>query len=449
MKKKQKETKPIKQNKRLLHAPMRQKFKISFRFIQIGMSVFTLLAFANILIYAKLAGAEVFSSVFGVAGIILLIATTILVFIILHMVAKTLPLAILEPVEKLQDAIHGLKEGNLDVKVSYEGTDELGDLAHELEEACTQIRALVSDVDYVLGEMAEGRFNVSSGMKEDYIGDFEPLLLSMRTLKHQMDNTLREIRTSSGLVKVNSKQLAESAMELAEGATNQASAVEQLAATIGNVTSISVDSAENAALAASNASNAANDAKSSREEVGQLTEAMNRITSTSKEIENIIGAIEDIASQTNLLSLNASIEAARAGEAGKGFAVVADQIGKLAADSAQSAVTTKELINKCLAEVAAGNDIVDHTMEAINTVLVNMESFASMATGAAQASQTQVDMLKEIEAGIEQITTVVENNSAAAQETSAVSEELSNQATILEDMIEHFVLVDDANVESI
>ena len=167
---------------------------------------------------------------------------------------------------------------------------------------------------------------------------------------------------------------------------------------------------------------------------------MERITATSHEIEDIIAAIEDIASQTNLLSLNASIEAARAGEAGRGFAVVADQIGKLAADSAQSAVTTRDLISKCLTEVQAGNRIVENTIESIGTVLANMESFAGMASGAAEASKEQVEMLKQVEAGMDQITLVVQSNSATAQETSAVSEELSAQATGLDEMIEKFEL---------
>ena len=167
---------------------------------------------------------------------------------------------------------------------------------------------------------------------------------------------------------------------------------------------------------------------------------MERITETSKEIENIIAAIEDIADQTNLLALNASIEAARAGEAGRGFAVVADQIGKLATDSAQSAVMTRELISRSMAEVELGNQMVENTRGSINTVLANMETFANMATGSAEASRAQADMLKQIDSGIEQISGVVQSNTAAAQETSAVSEELSSQAVNLEQMVEKFVL---------
>ncbi len=170
--------------------------------------------------------------------------------------------------------------------------------------------------------------------------------------------------------------------------------------------------------------------------IDQLVENVNRVSGFTQ-------AIENISSQTNMLALNASIEAARAGEAGRGFAVVADQIGKLAADSAQSAVETKELIHKSLVEVETGNNIVEHTMESFNSVLANMENFAGMASGAAEASKEQAEMLRQIEIGIEQITEVVENNSAAAEETSAVSEELSAQATNLEQMISHFVLLEE------
>ena len=241
---------------------------------------------------------------------------------------------------------------------------------------------------------------------------------------------------------IGSEQLAGSAQELAEGASEQACAVDELTATIADVTNISEDSARNAMTAANSAKDAADDAASSREKISKLTEAMERITNTSKEIEDIITAIEKIAAQTNLLSLNASIEAARAGEMGKGFAVVADQIGKLAADSRQSAVTTRELISKSLTEIENGSIMVEYTMESIGTALTNMESFAGMAAGAAEASQEQANMLKQIQARIDQISTVVQSNSASAEETSAISQELSAQAIGLEEMIGKFELRD-------
>ena len=164
------------------------------------------------------------------------------------------------------------------------------------------------------------------------------------------------------------------------------------------------------------------------------------IIQTSHEIENIISMIEDIAEQTNLLSLNASIEAARAGEAGRGFAVVADQIGKLAADSGRSAVMTQDLINKSLTEINRGNEIVHNASGMIENVLTSMVKFAEETRGAATATTTQANMLKEVEAGIEQISMVVQDNSAVAEETSAVSEELFAQAENLQEMINQFNL---------
>ena len=429
-------------NTKILNLKMAKKFQKSFQVMNIGFIIVALLAISNIVLLAKEGGVNIFSSVVCLVGISLLLVAVIINILLIRMVAKTLTMALVDPIAQIQAAVQQLKEGDFDIDIQYESRDEIGNLAKELRSTCTELKTVIQDAGYVLGEMAEGHFDVTSAARESYVGDFVTLIEAMDKLGTQMDGTLHEIRTSAEQVMIGSEQLANSAQDLAEGASEQASAVEELAATVENVTNISEESAKNAAIAATSAGSAAEDAKKSREEVNQLTEAMGRITQTSKEIEEIIAAIEDIAAQTNLLSLNASIEAARAGEAGRGFAVVADQIGKLATDSAQSAVTTKELISKCISEVDEGNAIVENTMEAINTVLANMEIFAEMANGASEASKLQVSMLKEVEAGIDKITSVVQSNSAAAQDTSSVSEELSAQATTLEEMVEQFKLRD-------
>ena len=173
----------------------------------------------------------------------------------------------------------------------------------------------------------------------------------------------------------------------------------------------------------------------------RLKGAMERISSTSKEIEKVIIAIEDIASQTNLLSLNASIEAARAGDAGRGFVVVAEQIGKLATDSATSAVTTKELIVRCLQEIDLGNSISQETSKAFEEVINEMKQFADVAKSSRESSVTQYDSLRQIREGIEHISSVVQINSAAAEQTSATSQELSAQAESLQQQVEKFQLM--------
>lgn len=435
-----KQQKKVTQNKKLLNANIAKKFGISFTAITYGIIVTVILAVVNMFLIAKAGGIGLFSSFSRAFGVILYIIVAFFIMVLLRTVAKSLSAALTDPIYELQDAMKKLKAGNFDIEFTYEGKDELADLGADILAACKQMHIIVTDTGEVLAKMADGNFKVSTSARESYVGDFASQLESLRTLKYNLSDTLRQIQTAAAQVMVGSEQLAGSAQDLAEGATTQASAMEELTATVANVTGISEESAKNAAFAASSASSAAEDAKKSREEINQLTDAMDRITATSKEIEDIIGAIEDIASQTNLLSLNASIEAARAGEAGRGFAVVADQIGKLAADSAQSAVTTRELISRCLSEVQAGNRIVESTLESIGTVLANMESFAGMAAGAAEASKEQVDMLKQVEAGMDQINLVVQSNSATAQETSAVSEELSAQATGLDEMIGKFEL---------
>lgn len=380
------------------------------------------------------------SSYLAIANIAVLVILAIVSIIMAIRTATILGKNISLPVKQLQQATANLRQGHLDVQIDYESEDEFGQLAADFTATCGTLHAIINDAGYLLGEMAEGNFNINTAIEDQYVGDFNALIMSMRNLNRHLDATLRQINEMSDQVAIGSDQLAQSSQALAEGATDQAGAVEELTATIENVTNIAAESADGATAAAANMATAAKQAEQSGEEVQELIAAMERITETSKEIENIIGAIEDIASQTNLLSLNASIEAARAGEAGRGFAVVADQIGKLATDSAQSAITTRELIVKSLQEVERGNEITKHTAEAIKQVLANMEDFAKAAAGSAEGSRMQAEMLRQIEQGIEQISSVVQSNSASAQESSAVSEELSAQAESMKELVDRFQL---------
>lgn len=347
---------------------------------------------------------------------------------------------IVTPIEEIRKAARKLRKGRLDAIIEYSSEDELGALADDFREACAQMRDVVEDAGYMLKEMAVGNFNVDTQAEESYVGEFKLILKSVRKLNCELDVTLRQINEAAAQVTMGADQLSHSAQALADGATDQAGAVQELTATIENVSNIADESADNAVEAAGSSKDAAEEAVKSRRDMDELIAAMNRITATSKEIEKIIGTIEEIASQTNLLSLNASIEAARAGEAGRGFAVVAQQVGKLAMDSAESAVLTRNLVSKSLEEISNGNDIAQRTMEAIADVLESMEQFAMMAASSADASKTQAYMLGEVHTGIEQISVVVENNSASAEETSAISEELSAQAESLKGMVEAFEL---------
>jgi methyl-accepting chemotaxis protein len=218
----------------------------------------------------------------------------------------------------------------------------------------------------------------------------------------------------------------------------QAGSVEQMTATIVNVSNQSEASAKKIEEAYEKGLVYREKAEKGKEDVAQLVDAMQAISNVSIEIRNIIGDIENIAAQTNLLSLNASIEAARAGEAGKGFAVVASQIGTLASDSAESAVHTRELIENALQEIERGNEMMDQTNEALQQVVEGIVFLSSASKEASEISYGNVKTMQELEEGIEEISGVVQNNSSSAEETSSTSEQLAAQATTLKELVAQF-----------
>ena len=302
------------------------------------------------------------------------------------------------------------------------------------------LKTIISDSDKLLGKMAEGDYTVSSDMEDKYTGDFIGLLMAMRQMKTQMNDVMSHINEISSLVTAGSNNLAQASQEIAEGATNQSAAIEELQATFADIT----DGVEKASEKLNDtyriAQEYAEEADHSHTEMQGMVDVIGRINDTSKQIGNIISEIEDIASQTNLLSLNAAIEAARAGEAGKGFAVVAEQIRSLSEQSAKAAVDTRQLIESAIAVSNEGNEAAERVSTSIEKVINGMKEVADSSQKLGKIAEEQVKAMEQAEAGINQISDVVQSNSASAEETSATSEELSAQAETMNTLISKFIL---------
>lgn len=373
-----------------------------------------------------------------IVGVIMLILVTIYALYITRMATNN----IVEPVKQLEEASKSLYKGIMSASkdITYESEDELGVLAESLKGSMDTLYDWVGEISGILAEIADGDLRKPFTEITDFRGDFASIKDSLVLILKSFNETLATIADSVAEVDVGSDEIAKAATELAEGTTDQASAIEELTATITVVASAANDSAEQTNAAYLAMKKAVEDAEADREQARLLQQEMQRIKQISGEVQNIIGAIEDIASQTSLLSLNASIEAARAGEAGRGFAVVAEQIGKLAQDSAQAAVSTKSLIEDTVREIDNGNEITNTTVASFEKIIQELDTFAEMAKSVSESAVGAAGAMLEIERGINQVADVTQMNSAASEESSAVAEELSAKATELDCQIKKFKL---------
>ena len=386
--------------------------------------------------------AKTMANVCTVIIFIVIVAAGLAIAVVTTMIGKIITNSITEPVKQIDAAVASLRKGELSnvEMLTYESEDEFGDTIRNLKEAMGILADYVSEISVEVKAIAQGNLTRNGDDITDFLGDFSELKTSLLYILKRFNSTLTEISNLAEQVSSNSSEVENASKSLADGATEQAGVIEELNATIDTVVDMAEDTAKETQNASARVKASANKANEEKEKMNELLTEMEHITEISKEIGNIITDIEDIASQTNLLSLNASIEAARAGEAGKGFAVVADQIGKLAADSAKSAVNTRDLIDKTLVEIEKGNTITRTTAESFNQIITDMESFAELAENTMEKANSQAESLEQIGQGIEQLSGVVQGNAASSEENTAISINLAEGAAKMHDRVNIFKL---------
>ena len=386
--------------------------------------------------------AKTMANVCTIIIFVVIVATGLAIAVVTTMIGRIITNSITEPVKQIDAAVASLRKGELSnvEMLTYESEDEFGDTIRNLKEAMGILADYVSEISVEVKAIAQGNLTRNGDDITDFLGDFSELKTSLLYILKRFNSTLTEISNLAEQVSSNSSEVENASKSLADGATEQAGVIEELNATIDTVVDMAEDTAKETQNASARVKASANKANEEKEKMNELLTEMEHITEISKEIGNIITDIEDIASQTNLLSLNASIEAARAGEAGKGFAVVADQIGKLAADSAKSAVNTRDLIDKTLVEIEKGNTITRTTADAFNQIITDMESFAELAENTMEKANSQAESLEQIGQGIEQLSGVVQGNAASSEENTAISINLAEGAAKMHDRVNIFKL---------
>ena len=373
----------------------------------------------------------------------------------------TMSAGIVNPVGEMQQASQDLAGGDLEVEITYESKDALGVLADNMRSLTKTFHDMLTDVEDQLEEMGKGNFAVKSSCPEVYVGSFARLREAVQQLTASMSDTLSQIDVSADQVNSGGEQVSSSAQALAQGATEQASSIEELAATINEISTQVEATAGHANAARTDNQQSHDQIEICSAHMAELMDAMHDIEGKSQEISKVIKTIEDIAFQTNILALNAAVEAARAGSAGKGFAVVADEVRNLATKSQEASASTATLIEDTVKAVKEGSRLSNETDEALKEVVLRAEKVMEAVNLISDATQQQTHDVAQVSVGIDQISSVVQTNSATAEESAAASEELvvqtnsataeesaaaseelSGQANLLKELVGRFTLSD-------
>lgn len=370
-----------------------------------------------------------FTSVIGLS-----LSLIALISLILYVINK-----VLRPILQITEDSRPLQEGRLELTLNYQSDDELGDLSRTLKESMARIEGYVTDINEIMSQLSDGNFDVHTSTR--YIGDFQSIEESINSFTSNISNAFGHIQQAEQKVSGNAEQLSSSSQSLAQGATEQASAVQEISATIADISEGARQTSEAVAEVGNFVEQAGAQLGISVDYVKELNEAMKNISGSSKEISTIIATIESIAFQINILALNAAVEAARAGEAGKGFAVVAGEVRSLASKSDEAAKATKKLIVDSIAAITEGGRVVDKVTESLDLTGQLAGNVTTKMSFVVEAVERQHVAMAQVTEGVEQISIVVQTNSATSEQCAAASEELSSQAGLLRNLMNSFKLI--------
>lgn len=343
---------------------------------------------------------------------------------------------IVRPVQDVLGAIEQMENGNLSIDLNVTRNNEIGKMASSVKHLGNGFQSVITDISYVLGEIARGNLTVQS--KEHYVGDLEEIHTSMEQIISKFNETVGNIKISAEQVASGSNQVSSGSQALSQGTTQQAGSIMDLSLIIKEIAEKNKVNAEDAKVANDLSKESGEDVTAGNEYMQEMMVAMEEIAAKSSEISKIIKTIDDIAFQTNILALNAAVEAARAGSAGKGFAVVADEVRNLAQKSAEAAKNTTQLIEDSVMAVEKGTKIADNTAKALSSIVEKVVQVNERVQKIAEASAEQTEAVNQVTQSVDQISAVVQTNSATSEESAAASEELNGQAEMLKDLVSYF-----------
>ncbi len=324
------------------------------------------------------------------------------------------------PIRKAAQLAGAIQRGDFSQRLAHRSADEVGQLSASLDRMAESLQQQV----HVAERISQGDLTVDVRLASD--GD--QLGLALRRMVDNLNELVSQVQLSSALINDKAGEVTRLSHDLSGGATESASAVTEISATINQMASQIRQTSEYAGEANSLSRDSERSARGGNELMATLKGAMQEINQSGQDITNIIRAIEEIATQTNLLALNAAIEAARAGEHGRGFAVVADEVRQLAARSAEAAQRSTRLIQESNARTVKGMELTDETAQALEAIVQGAAQVSQLVDEIASASSQQASGIEQVSLAIEQIDQVVHHNSSNSEQSTQAAQELTQQA---------------------